>query len=90
MSVFVIIIIGTRVGVPIIIIVIIIITIIVIIIIIIIIINIIVGSIKLLSLILHHCFVLFYSFFYFIKFKFTLNFCDYLVANFILLYFTRN
>ena len=89
MSVFVIIIIGARVGVPIIIIVIIIITIIVIIIIIIII-NIIVGSIKLLSLILHHCFVLFYSFFYFIKFKFTLNFCDYLVGNFILLYFTRN
>ena len=68
MSVFVIIIIGARVGVPIIIIVIIIITIIVIIIIIIIII---IGSIKLLSLILHHCFVLFYSFFYFIKFKFT-------------------
>ena len=67
MSVFVIIIIGARVGVPIIIIiVIIIITIIVIIIIIIII-----GSIKLLSLILHHCFVLFYGFFYFIKFKFT-------------------
>ena len=87
MSVFVIIIIGARVGVPIIIIVIIIITIIVIIIIII---NIIVGSVKLLSLILHHCFVLFYSFFYFIKFKFTLNFCDYLVSNFILLYFTRN
>ena len=67
MSVFVIIIIGARVGVPIIIIIVIIITIIVIIIIIIIII----GSIKLLSLILHHCFVLFYSFFYFIKFKFT-------------------
>ena len=37
--------------------------------------------------VLHHCFVLFYGFFYFIKFKLTLNFCNYLFGSVALFYF---
>ena len=51
------------------------------------IINIIIGLTKLLLLIFHHFFVFFLRFSDFIKFKFTLNFCNYLFGSVALFYF---
>ena len=46
-----------------------------------------IGLIELLLLILHHYFVLLYGSFCFIKFNFTLNFCNFLFGSVALFYF---